>query len=52
MDIDDGEAEWCLQTIEALFRHYYVEPDRLRKQIRDAQIKLGEAEDTSPDNQS
>ena len=42
VDIEDGEAEWCLQIIEGLFTHYYVEPDRLRERIRDAEMKLAE----------
>ena len=42
VDIEDGEAEWCLQIIEALFTHYYVESDRLKERIKDAETKLAE----------
>ena len=30
VDVEEGEAEWLLDILEALFEHYYVEPARLK----------------------
>ena len=40
IDIEEGEADWCLRIVEELFTHYYVEPDRRRTLIEDAEKKL------------
>ena len=40
VDVEPDEAEWCLQIVEELFRHYYVEPDRLRKKIGETRAKI------------
>ncbi len=40
VDVEPDEAEWCLQIVEELFRHYYVEPDRLRKKIGETGAKI------------
>ena len=44
IDIEEGEAEWCLEIIEELFTHYYVEPDRRTRRIQAAEEKLAERE--------
>ena len=40
VDVEPDEAEWCLQIVEELFRHYYVDPDRLRKKIGETRAKI------------
>ena len=40
VNVEPDEAEWCLRIIEELFTHYYVEPDRRKKLIDDAEKKL------------
>lgn len=40
IDIEPGEAEWCLQIIEELFTYYYVEPDKRKKRIEAAEAKF------------
>lgn len=40
VDVEPDEAEWCLQIVEELFRHYYVELDRLRKKIGETRAKI------------
>ncbi len=40
VDVEPGEAEWCLQIVEELFRHYYVEPDRRKKRIEETRAKI------------
>ena len=40
VDVEPDEAEWCLQIVEELFRHYYVEPDRRRKRIEETRTKI------------
>ena len=40
VDVEPDEAEWCLQIVEELFRHYYVEPDRRRKRIEETRAKI------------
>ncbi|MCY3937340.1 MAG: DUF4145 domain-containing protein [Chloroflexi bacterium] len=44
IDIEEGEAEWCLQIIEELFMHYYVEPERRTRRLQAAQERLAELE--------
>ncbi len=40
IDVDPHEAEWCLETIEELFEHFYVGPAmaRARKAALDAKL--------------
>ena len=40
VDVEPNEADWCLRIIEELFRHYYVESDRLRKRIEETRAKI------------
>ena len=40
VDVEPDEAEWCLQIVEELFRHYDVEPDRRRKKIGETRAKI------------
>ena len=40
VDVEPDEAEWCLQIVEELFRHYYVEADRRRKRIEETRAKI------------
>ena len=42
VDIEPGEAEWCLEIIEELFIYYYVEPARRKRQIEATRSKLRE----------
>lgn len=28
IDVEPGEAEWCLEIVEKLFDHYFVQPAR------------------------
>src|SRR5690606_770174 len=29
VEVEPGEAEWCLEVLEELFDHYYVKPSRI-----------------------
>ena len=31
IDVEPGEAEWCLDVLDALFDHYFVRPDKARQ---------------------
>ena len=33
IDVENGEAEWCLEIVEALFNHYYIQPALNAKRI-------------------
>jgi hypothetical protein len=41
IDVDPHEAEWCLETIEELFQHFYVAPAaaKAKKEQLDAKLK-------------
>lgn len=43
IDVEPGEAEWLLETLEKLFDFYFVEPDRLAKRREEINRKLVEA---------
>ena len=43
VDIEPGEAEWCLEIIRELLTHYYIEPDRRKKRIEEARTKIGKS---------
>ena len=30
IDVEPEEAEWCLEILEALFDHFYVEPEKAK----------------------
>jgi hypothetical protein len=40
IDVEDGEAEWCLDILEEMFDHYYVRPAQVkaRKAALDAKL--------------
>jgi hypothetical protein len=41
IDVESGEAEWCLDILEEMFDHYYVKPAEAaaRKAALDAKLK-------------
>ena len=44
LDVESGEAEWCLDTIEALFEHYYSsESTEAKMRLANLNAKLGRA---------
>ncbi len=43
VDVEEGEAEWCLEIIEALFDHYYVKPSKAQAKIDSLNAKLQKA---------
>jgi hypothetical protein len=40
VDVEQGEAEWLLDTLEALFDHYFVQPEILKKKKSALDAKL------------
>ena len=40
IDVEAGEAEWCLEILEEMFDHYYVKPEHIkaRKAALDAKL--------------
>ena len=40
IDVDDEEAEWCLQIVAGLFDHYYVRPAAARERKASLNAKL------------
>lgn len=42
-DVEPGEAEWCLETLEGLFDFYFVQPAALKKKRDDLDAKLAAA---------
>jgi len=43
IDVEPGEAEWCLEIIEQLFDFYYVAPERLKARRGALNAKLTQA---------
>jgi hypothetical protein len=43
MDVEPGEAEWLLETLEGLFDFYFVQPAILKKKRDTLNAKLAEA---------
>jgi len=43
IDVEDHEAEWCLETIEELFEHFYVGPATAKTMIDNLNAKLAAA---------
>ena len=43
IDVDPQEAEWCLDIIEALFEHYYVNPAVNARKLSGLNAKLKQA---------
>lgn len=43
IDVEPGEAEWLLDTLEKLFDFYFIEPDRVAKRRQEVNAKLQEA---------
>ncbi len=43
VDVEPGEADWNLDTIEALFEHYYVQPSLLDQKRKALDKKLQDA---------
>jgi hypothetical protein len=43
IDVEPGEAEWLLDTLEKLFDFYFVEPARLAKNRDEVNAKLKDA---------
>jgi hypothetical protein len=40
IDVDPGEAEWCLEILEDIFDHYYVKPARAKARKASLHAKL------------
>jgi hypothetical protein len=43
IDVEPGEAEWLLDTLEKLFDFYFIEPDRIAKRRQEVNAKVQEA---------
>lgn len=43
LPVEPGEAEWCLDVLDDLFEHYFVEPARDAKRRADLDAKIAEA---------
>jgi hypothetical protein len=43
IDVEPGEAEWLLDTLERLFDFYFIEPERIEKRRQEVNAKLLEA---------
>jgi hypothetical protein len=43
VEVEPGEAEWCLDTLEGLFDFYFVQPALLKKKRNDLNAKLAAA---------
>jgi len=43
IDVEPGEAEWLLDTLEKLFDFYFIEPERIAKRRQEVNAKLLEA---------
>ena len=43
IDVEPEEAEWCLEIIEELFEHFYVEPERAKAKKAALDAKLAAA---------
>ena len=43
IDVEPGEAEWSLDTLEGLFDFYFVQPSKLKRQREDLDQKLAAA---------
>jgi hypothetical protein len=43
IDVEPGEAEWLLDTLEKLFDFYFIEPERIAKRRQEVNAKLKEA---------
>ena len=42
VDVEEGEAEWLLDILEALFEHYYVAPTKASDLRKVLNLKLKE----------
>ena len=40
IEVETGEAEWCLQIIEDLFEHYYIGPAESAKRLLELERKI------------
>ena len=43
VDVEIGEAEWCLDVLEDLFDFYFVQPEKLKKKKAALNKKLKES---------
>ena len=43
IDVEPAEAEWCIEIVERLFEHYYVQPAINAKKRADLNAKLAQA---------
>jgi hypothetical protein len=43
VEVEPGEAEWNLETIEALFDHFFTKPKKLEERREALNKKLGDA---------
>lgn len=43
IEVDPGEAEWCLDILEEMFDHYYVRPAEIRARKAALDAKLAAA---------
>jgi len=44
VDVEPGEAEWLLETLEGLFDHYFVKPELIKKRRAEVDKKLQDAD--------
>ena len=43
LDVEEGEAEWLIETLETLFDFAFIQPERLKRQKAALNAKLHEA---------
>jgi Domain of unknown function (DUF4145) len=43
IDVEAEEAEWCLETIEEMFQHFYVRPAQAKARKAALDLKLAAA---------
>jgi Domain of unknown function (DUF4145) len=43
VDVDPGEAEWCIELTEQLIEHYFERPKLIERKIAEANAKLKSA---------
>jgi hypothetical protein len=43
IDVEPEEAEWCLETVEEMFQHFYVRPEQAKARKAALDVKLAAA---------
>jgi hypothetical protein len=41
VDVEDGEAEWCIELCEQLIEHFFERPGRTKERVEAANLKTG-----------